>query len=72
MRSWPDGSKVLEPANAAERSEVAGPAGITPPMPALEARKLHKSFGLVSAVKGLSLMVAPGEFVTLLGPSGSG
>jgi putative spermidine/putrescine transport system ATP-binding protein len=73
MRSWPDGSGVLDPANAAGPSEMAGPAATTPPpLPALEARKLHKSFGLVSAVKGLSLVVAPGEFVTLLGPSGSG
>ena len=73
MRSWPDGSGVLDPANAPGRSEVAWPAGIAPPVPpALEARNLHKSFGLVAAVRGLSLMVAPGEFVTLLGPSGSG
>jgi len=37
--------------------------------------KLHgisKSFGAVSAVKDLSLDIASGEFVVLLGPSGAG
>ena len=35
-------------------------------------RDLHKSFGEVQAVKGVSFGVRPGEIVALLGPSGCG
>jgi putative spermidine/putrescine transport system ATP-binding protein len=38
----------------------------------LELRDVSKSYAHVQAVDKVSLMVAPGEFVTLLGPSGSG
>ncbi len=34
--------------------------------------KVEKSFGEHMAVRGIDLMVRPGEFVTLLGPSGCG
>src|SRR3954471_1412091 len=34
--------------------------------------KLHKSYGDVVAVAGISLSVRPGELVCLLGPSGCG
>ncbi|SDD64637.1 iron(III) transport system ATP-binding protein/sulfate transport system ATP-binding protein [Paracoccus isoporae] len=37
-----------------------------------EALDIHKSFGDTPILKGVSLSVAPGEFVALLGPSGSG
>ncbi len=33
---------------------------------------LHKRFGAVQAISGLSLEVASGEFIVLLGPSGAG
>ena len=35
-------------------------------------RKIHKSFGPVEVVKGLDLVVEDGEFLVLLGASGSG
>jgi putative spermidine/putrescine transport system ATP-binding protein len=35
-------------------------------------RELSRSFGAVRALDGLSLEIAPGEFVALLGPSGCG
>ena len=41
-------------------------------MPILELRRLSKRFGDFSAVDDLSLEIAAGEFLTLLGASGSG
>jgi len=44
------------------------------PAPAVEAREIHKSFdgGVVHALDGLTLTVAPGEYVAITGPSGCG
>lgn len=39
---------------------------------ALELTDLHRSFGSVRAVDGISLTVAPGRVVALLGPNGAG
>jgi spermidine/putrescine transport system ATP-binding protein len=39
---------------------------------AISIQGIHKSFGDVHAVDGISLDVAEGEFITLLGPSGCG
>ena len=40
--------------------------------PVLEARGLHKSFGGVRAVGGVSLSVRAGEMLALIGPNGAG
>ncbi|MGH2532551.1 MAG: ABC transporter ATP-binding protein [Thermomicrobiales bacterium] len=40
--------------------------------PSVELRDVRKVYGAVVAVAGISLVVARGEFVTLLGPSGCG
>ena len=40
--------------------------------PAIEIRDLHKSYGKVEALRGLSFEVMPGEIYGLLGPNGAG
>ncbi len=51
---------------------------MTPPMmptpcpPIVALRDVHKSFGAVEVLKGVSLEVARGEAVCIIGPSGSG
>mgnify|MGYP001820858753 FL=1 len=40
--------------------------------PAIELRKLIKSFGHQAALRGVDLDVAPGEFLALFGPNGAG
>lgn len=40
--------------------------------PMLEATDIHKAFGHVEVIKGVSLTVDKGEVVALIGPSGSG
>jgi putative ABC transport system ATP-binding protein len=41
-------------------------------IPVLEARDVHKRFGVTEALRGVDLSVAPGEVVAVTGPSGSG
>jgi len=38
----------------------------------VEVRELHKSFGQVEVLKGVSLTIDPGEVMCVIGPSGSG
>src|SRR5204863_8227824 len=38
----------------------------------VKAEEVHKRFGQLEVLKGISLEVAPGEVMCLLGPSGSG
>jgi ABC-2 type transport system ATP-binding protein len=47
------------------------PAGGPQPL-AIDLNGVHKSFGSVAAVKGVSLAVAAGEIVAILGPNGAG
>ncbi|MDR7523415.1 MAG: ABC transporter ATP-binding protein [Armatimonadota bacterium] len=49
---------------------MSGAAGASAPL--VELRHVTKRFGPVVAVRDLSLVVQPGEFLTLLGPSGCG
>jgi ABC-type nitrate/sulfonate/bicarbonate transport system ATPase subunit len=48
------------------------PEAAAKPAPLLELRAVTKTFGPVTALKGLEVRVAPGEFVTVVGPSGCG
>jgi polar amino acid transport system ATP-binding protein len=48
-------------------SEVSGVAE-----PLVRAEEVHKSFGSVEVLRGISLAVQPGEVLCIIGPSGSG
>ena len=41
-------------------------------MSSVVVRDLHKTYGTVEAVRGLSFEVAPGQCFGLLGPNGAG
>jgi branched-chain amino acid transport system ATP-binding protein len=45
---------------------------VSPGAPLLEVRDLAVAYGHVEAVRGVSLSVAEGRFVTLIGPNGAG
>lgn len=55
--------------HAADASGFVAPAQ---PSPVLEVRDLHKSYGPVRAVRGVSFGIQPGEVVGLLGDNGAG
>ena len=42
------------------------------PVNTLEVRNLHKSFGGIDAVAGVSFALAPGEILAVIGPNGAG
>lgn len=48
------------------------PPDWTPGQPLLLVEDVHKSFGLVEVLKGVSLAVEKGEVACIIGPSGSG
>ena len=41
-------------------------------VPMIDAQQVHKSFGQTEVLKGIDLVVNPGEVACLIGPSGSG
>jgi polar amino acid transport system ATP-binding protein len=47
-------------------------AGWTPDQPIIRLRDVHKSFGKIEVLKGVTFDVAKGEVVCVIGPSGSG
>src|ERR1700751_612951 len=61
-------------ANMHDEAAVLGsaPPGTSGQPAAVRLSGLHKSFGPVTAVDGVDLEIAEGEFFTMLGPSGSG
>ena len=46
--------------------------GWTPDQPMVSAKDVHKSFGELEVLKGISMDVMKGECVCVIGPSGSG
>jgi polar amino acid transport system ATP-binding protein len=44
----------------------------TPDRPLIEMRDVHKTFGKVEVLKGITLNVMKGEVICIIGPSGSG
>ena len=46
--------------------------GWTPDQPIISIRDVHKSFGDVEVLKGVTFDVRKGEVVCIIGPSGSG
>jgi heme exporter protein A len=45
---------------------------LIPPEPAVDARGLERWFGPLPAVRGIDVVLAPGEMLTVFGPNGAG
>jgi ABC-type polar amino acid transport system ATPase subunit len=54
------------------RSAVTPPVADQPIQPIVEAADVHKYFGSLHVLKGVSMTVQRGEVIVLIGPSGSG
>ena len=51
---------------------MTGTAAWTPDQPMVSLKQVHKSFGSLEVLKGVSLDVMKGEVICIIGPSGSG
>jgi len=51
---------------------TASAHGWTPDQPIISIRDVHKSFGSIEVLRGISFDVRKGEVVCIIGPSGSG
>lgn len=62
----------MSPNQAPSVAPASGGTAERAPLPAVRLRDLRKTFGAVTAVDGVDLDIAQGEFFSMLGPSGSG
>jgi branched-chain amino acid transport system permease protein len=64
--------RPAEPSGAPAADPPPPAAGPPPAGPALRAEGLQKSFGGITAARGLSLELEPGKITALVGPNGAG
>ena len=57
---------------AAPQAAATSTSGWTPDQPIISVKDVHKSFGSFEVLKGVSMDVAKGEAICIIGPSGSG
>jgi ABC-2 type transport system ATP-binding protein len=70
MQAPADGESTMDPLQGLAYGQVNRPAGA--PVPAIEVRRLRKSFGDKEAVAGINLEIAAGSLAGLVGPNGAG
>ncbi len=63
---------MTAPAAASPPRETPGREGWTPDRPLVSLKDVHKSFGELEVLKGVSFDVMKGEVICIIGPSGSG
>ncbi len=64
---------TAEPAQTVANPSATGPAAAwTPDQPMVSLKNVHKAFGELEVLKGVSLDVMKGEVICIIGPSGSG
>ncbi len=66
------GHAKVEPRPASDPDSEIPPGVVRMAEPMLKAEAVHKRFGALEVLKGISLTVQPGDVMCLLGPSGSG
>ena len=62
----------MSPASEPEDTPPPSTGPATPPRPMVDAVEIHKSYGRVEVLRGITLQVLPQEVMCLVGPSGSG